>query len=150
MFPFNVRVYGLLVVENKLLVADEIIKGTLYTKLPGGGLEWGEGTRDCLQREFMEELNLQVTVGKHVYTTDFFQQSAWNREHQVLSIYYEVLTTKLPEDLRNANADNRYRIPSADGNAETFRFVPVDEELINVLTLPIDKVVAKQVVSFGV
>jgi hypothetical protein len=47
---FNVRVYGLLFDEkNRLLVSDEFIRGNYFTKLPGGGLEFGEGTRDCLK-----------------------------------------------------------------------------------------------------
>ena len=49
---FNVRVYGVLLDDEKrLLVSDEFIRGQYITKLPGGGLEIGEGTRDCLQRE---------------------------------------------------------------------------------------------------
>nr|MCU0376467.1 NUDIX domain-containing protein [Chitinophagaceae bacterium] len=60
---FNVRVYGILINEQgELLVADEKIRGGYYTKFPGGGLEFGEGTRDCLVREFQEELGLKVEV----------------------------------------------------------------------------------------
>src|SRR3989337_3599557 len=89
MLRFNVRVYGLLITEEKqVLVSDERIRGGLYTKFPGGGLEYGEGTRDCLKREFMEEMNLSVEVGDHIYTTDFFQVSAFNPSHQIISIYY--------------------------------------------------------------
>ena len=40
---FNVRVYGLLVKDGHLLVSDEYCNGTYMTKLPGGGLEFGEG-----------------------------------------------------------------------------------------------------------
>src|SRR3978361_1205804 len=88
---FNVRVYGILLGENKqVLVSDEFIRGQYYTKFPGGGLEYGEGTRDCLKREFIEEMNLKVEVGEHIYTTDFFQISAFNPDHQILSIYYYV------------------------------------------------------------
>ena len=48
---FNLRVYGILLGENKkVLVSDEFIRGNYYTKFPGGGLEFGEGTRDCLKR----------------------------------------------------------------------------------------------------
>ena len=66
---FNVRVYGVLLDEEKrLLVSDEFIRGQYITKLPGGGLEIGEGTRDCLQREFKEETGLDVKVGDHLYT----------------------------------------------------------------------------------
>ncbi len=88
---FNLRVYGILVGANKeVLVSDEFIRGQYYTKFPGGGLEFGEGTRDCLKREFKEEMNLEVEVGEHLYTTDFFQLSAFNPGHQIISIYYWV------------------------------------------------------------
>jgi 8-oxo-dGTP diphosphatase len=72
MKSLNVRVYGILIHENKLLVSDEYIKGMKITKLPGGGLEFGEGTHDCLKREFKEELDLDVEIESHFYTTDFF------------------------------------------------------------------------------
>src|SRR5260221_6288933 len=85
----TLRVYGILINENKqVLVSDEYIRGNYYTKLPGGGLEFGEGTRDCLKREFKEELDLEVEVGDHIYTTDFFVMSAFNSAHQIISIYY--------------------------------------------------------------
>ena len=58
MKQFNLRVYGILINDQKqVLVSDEYIRGKHYTKFPGGGLEFGEGTRDCLAREFMEEMN---------------------------------------------------------------------------------------------
>ena len=63
MHRFNIRVYGILINEQQqVLVSDELIRGSYITKFPGGGLEFGEGTRDCLQREFMEEMNLQVKI----------------------------------------------------------------------------------------
>ncbi len=88
MLRFNVRVYGLLITpERQVLVSDEKIRGGLYTKFPGGGLEYGEGTRDGLKREFMEELDLAVEVGAHIYTTDYFQPSAFQPDQQMKSIY---------------------------------------------------------------
>jgi len=48
---FNIRVYGILIDHDKrVLTTLEKIKGQLYRKFPGGGLEWGEGTIDCLKR----------------------------------------------------------------------------------------------------
>src|SRR5215204_3856085 len=89
MHRFNIRVYGILINQQKqVLVSDEFIRGNYYTKFPGGGLEPGEGTRDCLRREFIEEMGLKVEVGAHIYTTDYFQVSAWNSSQQILSIYY--------------------------------------------------------------
>ena len=88
MFIFNIRVYGLVINDREeLLVTDEFRAGMKMTKLPGGGLIWGEGIHDCLKREFKEELNCSIDILEHFYTTDFFQISAFNNEHQLISIY---------------------------------------------------------------
>ena len=86
--PFNVRVYGILIDGNRLLVSDEKHRDISFTKLPGGGLQFGEGTVDCLKREFLEETSLEVEIISHFYTVDFFQPSAFNPQQQVISIYY--------------------------------------------------------------
>lgn len=87
---FNVRVYGLLINEAaQILVSDEKAEDRMFSKFPGGGLELGEGLKDALKREFMEECNLKVEVLEHFYTTDFFEQSSFN-DSQILSIYYFV------------------------------------------------------------
>src|ERR1700684_3634148 len=88
---FNIRVYGILLGKNReVLVSDEFIRGNQYTKFPGGGLEFGEGTRDCLKREFKEEMDLDVQVGDQLYTTDFFQLSAFHPDQQIISLSYWV------------------------------------------------------------
>lgn len=145
---FNIRIYGVLITEaNEVLVADEYIRGGLYTKFPGGGLEFGEGTRDCLKREFIEEMNLKVEVLEHIYTTDFFQMSAFNPSHQIISIYYKVKALEpisapirlTPFDF-DAEQIARYQ---ETGEIETFRMIPLHQLSEEDVTLPIDKVVAK-------
>ncbi len=87
---FNVRVYGLLIDPEKgLLISDEHSEGRSFSKFPGGGLELGEGLRDALMREFMEECQAEIEVLAHFYTTDFYEKSSFN-ESQVISIYYFV------------------------------------------------------------
>ncbi len=147
MNKFNVRVYGLLINDRRqVLVSDEYIRSNYYTKFPGGGLEFGEGTRDCLKREFMEEMNLNVAVGSHLYTTDFFQMSAFNPEHQIISIYYfaEALEPiRVPLRSKPFDFDEaQLAIYQEKREIETFRFI--DWELFSEesVTLPIDKVVA--------
>jgi len=145
---FNIRVYGILLGENKqVLVADEFIRGNYYTKFPGGGLEFGEGTRDCLKREFKEELDLEVKITDHIYTTDFFQMSAFNPEHQIISIYYfaEALEPiKAPLRQKPFDFDeNQMNIYKKTGETETFRFINWNDFSEEVITLPIDKVVAE-------
>lgn len=88
---FNVRVYGLLLNDHKeILIAEEKRYNTFIRKFPGGGLQFGEGTIEAVKREFKEELNIQIEVMKHFYTTDFFVPSAFNNKQQVISIYYLV------------------------------------------------------------
>ncbi|NCI46606.1 NUDIX hydrolase [Sediminibacterium soli] len=141
---FNVRVYGLLFDEQKrLLVSDEFIRGEYFTKLPGGGLEFGEGTRDCLKREFMEETGLEVEIGDHLYTTDFFQISAFNRKDQIISIYYHVrAVSPLALETKTALFDFApHQVADPGGESEVFRWVPWSELSEASMTLPIDKVV---------
>jgi ADP-ribose pyrophosphatase YjhB (NUDIX family) len=147
---FNLRVYGVLINELKqILVSDELIRGSYITKFPGGGLEFGEGTRNCLQREFMEEMNLKVEIGEHIYTTDYFQLSAFNPDHQIISIYYSVNPLeKINVPLRNKPFDfdeEQMKVYETAGETETFRFIDWDDFSSDSLTLPIDKIVAKLV-----
>jgi 8-oxo-dGTP diphosphatase len=143
----TIRVYGILTGEkNEVLVSDEFIRGGRYTKFPGGGLEFGEGTRDCLKREFMEEMNLHVKVTDHLYTTDFFQMSAFNPEDQIISIYYRVeALEEIRVPLRTTLFDfdeAQMEVYRKTGETETFRFIPWDEFNAGSVSLPIDKVVA--------
>ena len=148
MYRFNIRVYGVLINEQKqVLVADELIRGKQYTKFPGGGLEYGEGTRDCLRREFLEEMYLKVEVGEHLYTTDYFQESAFHPDHQIISIYYMVKplepisvrlsTTAFDFDELQMNAYNQ------KNETESFRFIDWNDFSEESMTLPIDKIVAR-------
>lgn len=93
MKPFNVRIYALLEHKGKVLVIHEPFQGELIYKFPGGGLEFGEGTKDCLIREFKEELNLDVEIGSHFYTQDFFVLNAFDPTEQILLIYYKATIT---------------------------------------------------------
>lgn len=147
---FNIRVYGILVNEKKqVLVSDEFIRGNYYTKFPGGGLEFGEGTRDCLKRELKEEMDLEVEVGDHLYTTDYFQLSAFNPQHQIISIYYRLTALEpIKAPLRNKLFDfdeQQMTVYRQTGETETFRLIDWDDFSEESVTLPIDKIVARMV-----
>lgn len=143
---FNIRVYGILINESQqILVSDEYIRGKFYTKFPGGGLEFGEGTRDCLKREFKEEMNLAVEVGDHLYTTDFYQQSAFNPNDQIISIYYfvkpkETITFHLTHNKFEFTED-QLKVYEQMSEIETFRFVDLKNFTSEDVRLPIDKIV---------
>ncbi|CAC9974891.1 NUDIX domain-containing protein [Flavobacterium panici] len=94
---FNVRVYAFCVNDNKVLALHESYAGSHICKLPGGGLEFGEGTIDCLHREFMEELNLKIEVVKHIYTQENFIVSRMKDNRQIFTIYYQVKILNIEE-----------------------------------------------------
>jgi ADP-ribose pyrophosphatase YjhB (NUDIX family) len=147
---FNIRVYGILINEKKqVLVADEYIRGGFYTKFPGGGLEFGEGTRDCLKRELKEELGIESEIGDHIYTTDYYQQSAFNPNHQIISIYYfakqlEEIKVPIRKELFDFDKE-QLAIYEKTGETETFRFIDWENFSEKTVTLPIDKIVAKMI-----
>ncbi len=144
---FNIRVYGVLINEQRqVLVSDEYIRGSYYTKFPGGGLELGEGTRDCLKREFKEEMDLEVAIGEHLYTTDFYQVSAFNPAHQIISIYYLVKALediKVPLRTKEFDFDEQQmEVYNRTKMTETFRYIDWNIFSEEKVTLPIDKIVA--------
>jgi len=136
---FNVRVYGLLLDEGRVLVSDELIKGRQITKFPGGGLEFGEGTIECVIREFKEELNLKIEVVDHFYTTDFFVASAFNPNNQVISIYYHV---RALEPIKAKISESEFDFDELKEGAQSFRWLRVDELYENNFTFAIDKKVS--------
>jgi len=120
MYPFNVRVYGLLInADNEILISDEQEYGMRFTKFPGGGLEFGEGLVEGLKREFIEECNAEIEVTGHYYTTDFYVKSAFN-DSQVISVYY------LVKNVNPLNLTIKTRVFDFDGEGDilqSFRWV---------------------------
>ena len=134
---FNIRVYGILINDkDEVLLSDERRFGREFTKFPGGGLEHGEGLKDCVKREFKEELNLDVEVQDLIYLTDFFQESAFDKKDQIISVYYAV-SSKETDTVKTSNTPFDF-----DGDAiESHRWKKLSELTENDVTFPIDKVV---------
>lgn len=139
---FNIRVYGILINEQReLLVSDELIKGLQFTKFPGGGLEWGEGLRDGLKREFLEELNQPVEVGEHFYTTDYFQQSAFRDTDQLISVYFRVQMLGTPQFQARTKP---FDFPDTVGTeTEVPRWLPLQALRVDDFRWPVDRKVAE-------
>ena len=124
----NIRVYAIYLNEkNELMALDEGYAGEKLIKLPGGGLEFGEGTIECLHREFAEELNLKIEVFEHFYTQEDFFVSRFRENEQLLTIYY------------NVNILNLDELKILDESIENVKWISLYEE--NPLELPIDQIV---------
>jgi 8-oxo-dGTP pyrophosphatase MutT (NUDIX family) len=134
---FNIRVYGILIRHGKeLLVTDEFRLGMLMTKFPGGGLEFGEGTIDCLVRECREEFGQAVKVLRHFYTTDYFQATDYLPVvQQLISIYYLI---EAPDPEAIPVTDKKFDFEPVDG-AQTFRWVEIMGLEEEEFSFPIDR-----------
>lgn len=131
---FNIRVYGIMINNRKeILLSEEQYADLHMTKFPGGGLEYGEGTLECLQRECMEEAGITVEIMQHYYTTDHFQKSFVN-EQQIISIYY---TLKPLHFYASA-------LKTPEGK---YVYYPINYDLIDKITMPIDKKVMCKIIK---
>lgn len=132
---FNVRVYGILIKNEAVLLSDERLGKHQFTKFPGGGLEFGEGPTDCIIREMKEEIGLDYSIKSHFYTTDFYQESAFNPLHQIISIYY-LLEGPEPSDILISSSIFDFKKECDD---QRFRWVKLSELKKENVTFPIDK-----------
>ncbi|MCF8217534.1 MAG: NUDIX domain-containing protein [Bacteroidales bacterium] len=143
---FNIRIYGLLFNEyQQLLLTDEYRLNMYMTKFPGGGLEPGEGTIDCLKRECSEELGQQPVDIHHFYTTDFYQPTKYlGKNQQLISIYY---TGKLIKPYQFEISQKPFDFKEIDG-MQTFRWKKPTEIQPSELTMPIDKIVIEKLKNY--
>ena len=142
MIRFNLRCYAIIINDqNELLLSDEFRNGQAFTKFVGGGLEWGEGTKSCLQREIKEELDIDASIGELYYVNDFFQQSAFNEEEQLLSFYYKIKTI----DFEKIKIEN-HMYPLTE-NGEKFRWQKMSHLHPDDVTFPIDKIVIQKLLE---
>jgi 8-oxo-dGTP diphosphatase len=137
---FNIRVYGIVINENEeVLLTDEYVLDRKMTKFPGGGMQFGEGTADCIKREALEEFGQDIEIISHFYTTDFFQKSYFHKDHQIVSIYYLI---RFREPVKFKISKKPFDFPELINGSRSFRWIKIKDLSDDVLTLPIDRHVA--------
>ena len=131
---FNVRVYALIVKNNRLLISEEQHGGVFLRKFPGGGLQFGEGIVQALHRELKEELNADVESEKLLCVTEDFVVSFLNNKQQVIGVHYWV---ELKQDYSDNHLDNN-RVELENGYIH-FKWVMIDELKADDFSSPVDK-----------
>lgn len=89
---------------NKILVGigyDKVKKQTFYRAL-GGGIEFGETSKDAVKREFQEEIHSDITVGELLGVTENIFTYQGKTGHEIVFLY----SIEIPND----NFKNDYEI----------------------------------------
>ncbi len=143
---FVIRVYGIVINDNnEVLITDEFQVGMQMTKFPGGGLDFGEGTIECLRREFREECNGQEIKNiRHFYTTDYFQQALFYENAQLISIYY-LAELELP--LQFTISEKPFDFNKMENGNQSFRWLNLTGASSDELSFPVDKFVLAKLIQ---
>jgi len=143
---FTIRVYGLLFHQGKVLLSRENIIGEVHTKFPGGGLEYGEGLKDCVERELKEEASIEVTATELFYLTEDFVKSSFHQKKQVISIYYRLQASK--DELGKISTGDPSNSSLLENNGDQVLYWCATSELHRQsIELPIDKKVIEKILS---
>lgn len=126
----RIRVAGILIRGNRLLLIAHKKNDEIYWLLPGGGVDYGESLDEALIREFMEELNISVDVKDIVLVSDSIDPSG---DRHVVNICF-LCTFKsgdfvLGEDKRLY--DFRFFDRDEIGSVEIFP--PINNDLIDIM-----------------
>ena len=134
---FKVRVSGIIIINNKLLV--DKYNDTKYC-LPGGYVELGETTEEGLRREIKEEVNIDININNFMGVMENFFYGRNNDYTQSLDFYYKVS----PKDINDINLNDYEYVENDKGfiikhefkwidinNLDNFNLVP--DSLINII-----------------
>ena len=83
----RIRVCGVCIENGKILLLNHIgiRENADFWCPPGGGLQFGETIEECLKREFLEETNTEISVGKFLIVNEFV-----NPPLHAVELFYEV------------------------------------------------------------
>lgn len=140
---FNVRVYALIVKNNRLLISEEQHGGVFLRKFPGGGLQFGEGILQALHRELKEELNADVESASMLCVTEDFVVSFLNNKQQVIGVHYLV---ELKQDYSDEFLNNN-RVELENGFIH-FKWKLIDSMNADDFSSPVDKTAFEKLKNF--
>lgn len=117
---FQLRAAGVALRDGKVLVHRGVRDD--FWALPGGRVEYGETSVATLEREMVEELGRQVSVGRLLFTCESIFSFEGRRYHEIG--FYHLMT--VPDDFGTAGGIC-HRVRDGESDLE-FRWMPADFE----------------------
>ena len=127
-YDFQIRVTGVLVENNSILLVKQKLSSSRTWSLPGGRLEQGETLQEGLEREFWEETGLKVKVQELLYLCDV-KSSAHKVVHVTLLVSRLGGTITLPTNEKDENPISDVRFVPVSSLTD-YGFSPVFQSLV--------------------
>lgn len=99
----RVRVAGIIIQENSILLIQHIKNEKKYWLVPGGGVDWGESLEEALIREYKEETNLDIEVKDFLF---FSETISPDKNKHVINLYFLVKIKNDSETMKIGNETN--------------------------------------------
>ena len=111
----RVRVAGILIEDDRILLIEHTKNNRKYWLVPGGGVDWGESAAEALIREFKEETSLDIEVEKFLFISETI---APDKQKHVINLYFKIKKAE--------NSSNIMKLGEEEMLTD-LRFIPEDE-----------------------
>ena len=111
---------GLAVKDNKLLVSEgfDKVKNETFYRCLGGGIEFLEKSEDALKREFLEEINVDITVKDFLGISENIFTYQGKTAHELI-LFYSI-------EISDENYQEEYKV--IDDHGETIaKWIDIEE-----------------------
>ena len=111
---------GLAIKNNKLLVSEgfDKVKNETFYRCLGGGIEFLEESKEALKREFLEEINVDITVKDFLGISENIFTYQGKKAHELI-LFYSI-------EISDENYQEEYKV--IDDHGETIaKWIDIDE-----------------------
>ena len=111
---------GLAIKNNKLLVSEgfDKVKNETFYRCLGGGIEFLEKSEEALKREFLEEINVDITVKDFLGISENIFTYQGKKAHELI-LFYSI-------EISDENYQEEYKV--IDDHGETFaKWIDINE-----------------------
>ena len=111
---------GLAIKNNKLLVSEgfDKVKNETFYRCLGGGIEFLEKSEEALKREFLEEINVDITVKDFLGISENIFTYQGKKAHELI-LFYSI-------EISDKNYQEEYKVINDHGETIA-KWIDIDE-----------------------
>ena len=128
----RIRVAGITIQGDEILLIEHTKKDKKYWLVPGGGVDWGESTEQALIREYKEETNLDIEVKDFLF---FSEAISPDKNKHVINLYFLVIVKNDSEPMKIGDESNLsdLRYVSKEESKDIKLYPNIKEQLLKIL-----------------